>query len=49
MRLECANRHHATAAVPTDRATRRIVDGWIAQHRAQLHGQHERRGTDDET
>lgn len=40
--LECANRHHASAPVPEDRALRRIVDGWIAKRGAQLHAQHER-------
>lgn len=46
--IECANRHHAVAPIPTDPATLRIVDNWIAKRGAQLHAQHERWGTDDE-
>ncbi len=46
--MECPNHHHATAPVPSDAPIRRLVDGWIAQHRAQMHEQHERWGTDDE-
>ena len=48
VRLECANRHHATLPVPPDRALRRLVDNWIAKRGAQLHVQHERWGTDEE-
>lgn len=48
VRIECANRHHAVAPVPTDPGTLRIVDNWIAKRGAQLHAQHERWGTDDE-
>jgi len=48
VRLECANRHRATAPLPRDPATRRAVEGWIARRGAQLHEQHERWGTDDE-
>ena len=47
VRIECANRHHAVVAVPTDPGTLRIVDNWIAKRGAQLHAQHERWGTDD--
>ncbi len=48
VRIECANRHHAVVAVPTDPATLRIVDNWIAKRGAQLHVQHERWGSDEE-
>ena len=48
VRIECANRHHAVVAVPTDPGTLRIADNWIAKRGAQLHAQHERWGTDDE-
>ena len=40
--LECANRHRATTALPTDRAVRALIDNWIAKKGAQLHVQHER-------
>lgn len=48
IRLDCANRHHATARVPREAAVDRSVDNWIAKRGAQLHVQHERWGTDDE-
>ena len=48
VRLECANRHHARAALPRIAAIDRVVDNWIAKRGAQLHVQHERWGTDDE-
>jgi hypothetical protein len=47
IRLECANRHHATAREPDDAVRARLVDNWIAKRGAQLHVQHERWGTDD--
>jgi uncharacterized RmlC-like cupin family protein len=40
--LECANRHRATAPLPAERATRTLIDNWIAKKGAQLHAQHER-------
>jgi hypothetical protein len=40
--LECANRHRAITALPADRATRALIDNWIAKKGAQLHVQHER-------
>jgi hypothetical protein len=40
--LECANRHRAFTALPGDRATRALIDNWIAKKGAQLHVQHER-------
>gem|GEM_PF-1693281 len=40
--LECANRHHAIAPLPDDRAIRALIDNWIAKKGAQLHVQHER-------
>jgi hypothetical protein len=40
--LECANRHRMTAALPAERATRALIDNWIAKKGAQLHVQHER-------
>ena len=40
--LECANRHRLTVALPADRATRALIDNWIAKKGAQLHVQHER-------
>jgi hypothetical protein len=40
--LECANRHRASTALPADRATRALIDNWIAKKGAQLHVQHER-------
>lgn len=40
--LECANRHHTITALPDDRATRALIDNWIAKKGAQLHVQHER-------
>jgi hypothetical protein len=40
--LECANRHHAITPLPDDRATRALIDNWIAKKGAQLHVQHER-------
>jgi hypothetical protein len=48
--LECANRHRATAELPSDRATRGLIDNWIAKKGAQLHVQHERweRAEDEE-
>ena len=48
--LECANRHRAVMALPADRATRVLIDNWIAKKGAQLHVQHERweRGEDEE-
>ncbi|MBI3637362.1 MAG: hypothetical protein HY216_14305 [Candidatus Rokubacteria bacterium] len=45
--LECANRHGAELPAPTDPATLRAVNVWIAKRGAQLHVQHERWGTDD--
>ena len=47
VRLECANRHHATAPLPEDGAARRRIDAWIARRGAQMHAQHERWGTDE--
>jgi hypothetical protein len=47
VRLECANHHHAEAALPTDSGVRTSIDNWIAKRGAQLHAQHERWGTDD--
>ena len=47
VRLECANHHHAIAREPNDAVRARLVDNWIAKRGAQLHVQHERRGTDD--
>ena len=48
--LECANRHRVVTALPADRATRVLIDNWIAKKGAQLHVQHERweRGEDEE-
>jgi hypothetical protein len=46
--LECANRHHVHAPLPTDRVAAEAVRAWIARRGAQLHEQHERWGTDDE-
>ena len=48
--VECANRHRVVTALPADRATRVLIDNWIAKKGAQLHVQHERweRGEDEE-
>ena len=46
--LECANRHRATAAAPTDARMRRLVQNWVARRGAQLHVQHERWEDDDD-
>lgn len=40
--VECANRHRVVTALPDDRATRALIDNWIAKKGAQLHVQHER-------
>ena len=40
--VECANRHRAVTPLPEDRATRALIDNWIAKKGAQLHVQHER-------
>jgi hypothetical protein len=40
--LECANHHRLTTVLPADRATRALIDNWIAKKGAQLHVQHER-------
>jgi len=40
--LECANRHRLTTDLPAERATRALIDNWIAKKGAQLHVQHER-------
>jgi hypothetical protein len=40
--LECANRHRLLAQLPAERATRALIDNWIAKKGAQLHVQHER-------
>src|SRR5207249_3872937 len=45
-----AHRHRVVTALPADRATRVLIDNWIAKKGAQLHVQHERweRGEDEE-
>ncbi|MDP9253213.1 MAG: hypothetical protein M3O80_09425 [Chloroflexota bacterium] len=40
--VECANRHRVVTPLPADRATRALIDNWIAKKGAQLHVQHER-------
>ncbi len=40
--LECANRHRLVTTLPPERATRALIDNWIAKKGAQLHVQHER-------
>lgn len=40
--IECANRHSLARPLPEDRATRTLIDNWIAKRGAQLHQQHER-------
>ena len=44
--LECANRHHGEAPLPSEGPLRRAVESWITRRGAQLHEQHERWGTD---
>ena len=40
--LECANRHRLVTTLPAERATRALIDNWIAKKGAQLHVQQER-------
>ncbi|MEP6693787.1 MAG: hypothetical protein ABJB39_04015 [Chloroflexota bacterium] len=46
--LECANRHRLAADLPSERATREMIDNWIAKKGAQLHVQHERWESEDD-
>jgi hypothetical protein len=46
--LECANRHRLTTDLPAERATRALIDNWIAKKGAQLHVQHERWERDED-